>query len=209
MVDQARFFQLLVPFDVKLSASQAAQALAYLDLLMRWNRKINLTAIRSEEECVTRHFGESFLLSRRFDLKGRLLDVGSGAGFPGLPLKIAFPALAVTLLEPVAKKRAFLKEVARVCQMVSVEVRGERLNDFARSLHAPCYETVTSRAVGKLDRLIPSAAECLVPGGRLCLWLTADQTKTISSISPGLSWGDPIPIPLAHESQIVVGTRVR
>ncbi|MGH9403017.1 MAG: 16S rRNA (guanine(527)-N(7))-methyltransferase RsmG, partial [Terriglobia bacterium] len=85
----------------------------YLGLLLRWNEKINLTAIRTPEECVTRHFAESLFLARHEQLNGRLLDIGSGAGFPGLALKVAVPELAVTLLEPVAKKRAFLKEVVR------------------------------------------------------------------------------------------------
>ena len=153
MLNQAKLAQLLSPFGADLSAHQAGQLIVFLELLMRWNQKINLTAVRSAEECVTRHFGESIFLSRCFELKGRLLDVGSGAGFPGLALKIACPALSITLLEPVAKKRAFLKEVARVCSMDSVEVRGERLADFVTSAPESCYDTVTARAVGAFRRV--------------------------------------------------------
>jgi 16S rRNA (guanine527-N7)-methyltransferase len=208
MVSEASLAQLLAPFGLELSAWQSGQVLEYLELLMRWNRKINLTAIRSAEECVTRHFGECLFASTQLHLEGRLLDIGSGAGFPGLALKIPFPYLAVTLLEPVTKKRAFLKEVARVCHMDSIEVRGERLDDFAGSKAAPAFETVTSRAVGQLDRLIPVAVRCLVPGGRLCLWVTRDQTTGIAGISPRLSWGEPMPIPLALQREILVGTLV-
>jgi len=208
MLSEASLAQLLAPFGLELSARQSGQVLAYLDLLMRWNRKINLTGIRSAEECVTRHFGESLFASTQFLLEGNLLDVGSGAGFPGLALKIAFPSLGVTLLEPAAKKRAFLKEVARVCRMDSVEVRGERLEDFVQITPGPVFETVTSRAVGKLGQLIPDAARCLARGGRLCLWVTRGQAAEIPSHALVLRWGEPIPIPLSQQREILVGTLV-
>src|SRR5208283_814072 len=125
MPSEATIRQLLEPFGLNLSPEQIGQMIVYLELLLRWNKKINLTGIRDEESCVTRHFGESLYLGRWVEFRGNLLDIGSGAGFPGLGLKIIFPGLAVTLLEPVSKKRAFLKEVARVCGMNLVEVRGE------------------------------------------------------------------------------------
>ena len=107
MVDETRLRELLQPYGLELSSFQAGQILSYLNLLLRWNQKINLTAIRDPEECVTRLFGESLFLARRLELYGHLLDIGSGAGFPGLALKIVFPDIFVTLLEPIAKKRAF------------------------------------------------------------------------------------------------------
>lgn len=205
MLNQAKLAQLLAPFGVGLSAQQAGQLIVYLDLLLRWNQKINLTAVRSAEDCVTRHFGESIFLSRCFDLKGRLLDVGSGAGFPGLALKIACPDLPVTLLEPVAKKRAFLKEVARVCSMDSVEVHGERLVDFVISAPELRFETVTARAVGGLERLVPDAMRCLAPGGRLCLWLTHSQIPDLVRIPSRVHWDEPIPVPRGRERVILLG----
>ncbi len=205
MLNQAKLAQLLAPFGVDLSAHQVGRLIVYLDLLLRWNQKINLTAVRSVEACVTRHFGESLYLSRCFDLKGRLLDVGSGAGFPGLALKIACPSLIVTLLEPVAKKRAFLKEVARVCSMDSVEVRGERLEDLVIRQPAFRFDTVTARAVGDLDRLVPDATELLAPGGRLCLWLTHSQIPALIRIPSRLNWDEPIPVPIGRERVILLG----
>ena len=111
VLDQSRLRQLLEPFALDLSSAQSDQILAYLQLLLRWNQKINLTAIRDPEECVTRHFGESLFLARPFHLYGDLLDIGSGAGFPGLALKIALPEISVTLIEPVAKKEHFLRKL--------------------------------------------------------------------------------------------------
>lgn len=207
MLDETRLRQLLEPFGLDLSSAQAEQILAYLHLLLRWNQKINLTAIRSPEGCVTRHFGESLFVARHIEFRGSLLDVGSGAGFPGLVLKISFPQLAVTLLEPVGKKRAFLKEAARVCGFGPVDVRGERLEDLLRATSAPTFDFATMRAVGNLDVLVPLAAQCLKPGGSLLLWLTQEQATALARIKAGLTWKDPLPIPITRAGEVWQGKR--
>ena len=207
VLDETRLRQLLEPFGLDLTAIQAGQVLAYLHLLLRWNEKINLTAIRDPGECVTRHFGESLFLARHMELHGNLLDIGSGAGFPGLALKIPFPELSVTLLEPVAKKRAFLKEAARACRFAQVEVRGERLEDWVRATPAPAFDFATMRAVGNLDALVPPAARCLKPGGNLLLWLSQDQAAGLATIESALTWGQPLPIPLTRTGVIWRGIK--
>ena len=180
MVSEATVRQLLEPFGLALSAEQTGKVVAYLELLLRWNAKINLTSLRDPASCLRRHFGESLYVGRWVELKGKLLDIGSGAGFPGLCLKILFPELSVTLLEPVAKKRGFLKEAARVCGMSGVEVRRERLEEFARSAGAEgAFDAVTARAVGNLQALIPLASGCLKEGGKLLLWLSRLQASAI------------------------------
>lgn len=180
MPSEATIRQLLKPFGLdELGSGQISQLTAYLELLLRWNARINLTAVRDPKACVTRHFGESLYLGRWIRLSGKLLDIGSGAGFPGLSLKIIFPDLSVTLLEPIAKKRAFLKEAARECAMSSVEVRGERLEDFARIEPRPLFDAATARAVGSLEDLIPLAASCLKPNGNLFLWLSQEQESSL------------------------------
>jgi 16S rRNA (guanine527-N7)-methyltransferase len=207
MLSEGRVRELLEPFEVELTSPQLDCLLTYLDLLLRWNQKINLTAIHTPEECVARHFGESLYLARCLELEGSLLDIGSGAGFPGLALKIAFPALAATLLEPVAKKRAFLKEVSRACQMESVEVRSERLGELVRQRPVPSFDAVTARAVGQLGRLIPEAVICLKVGGRLCLWLSHSQVAGLAGMRSMVEWQAPIPLPLARQREIWIGTR--
>ena len=207
MLDETRLRQLLEPFGLDLSSAQAEQILAYLRLLLRWNQKINLTAIRGPEECVTRHFGESLFIARHVELRGKLLDIGSGAGFPGLALKIAFPQIAVTLLEPVAKKRAFLKEAARTCGFGPVDVRGERLEDLLRATPGLEFDFATLRAVGNLDVLVPLAAQCLRPGGSLLLWLTRGQAAAPARIESSLTWQDPLPIPLTRTGEIWRGSK--
>jgi 16S rRNA (guanine527-N7)-methyltransferase len=208
VVDETRLRKLLEPFGLDLSSIQADQILAYLHLLLLWNRKINLTAIHNPEECVTRHFGESLFLVRHTQLRGHLLDIGSGAGFPGLALKIALPGISVTLLEPVAKKRAFLKEAARACGFRQIEVRAERLEDWVRATPAPAFDFATMRAVGNLEVLVPLAAQCLKPNGSLFLWLTQDQAGGLASIECGLTWGEPLPIPLSRTGAIYRGTKL-
>jgi 16S rRNA (guanine527-N7)-methyltransferase len=166
-----------------------------------------LTGIRDAQSCVSRHFGESLYLGRWVDLKGRLLDIGSGAGFPGLCLKIIFPDLSVTLLEPVAKKRAFLKEAARVCGMNGVEVRGERLEDFAGLASPPVYDAATARAVGHVEELIPLASRCLKSGGELFLWLSRRQASAIGYINGGMKEVRGIRIPGGGGGEIWWGKR--
>src|SRR5208337_5258082 len=126
----------------------------------------------------------------------------------GLALKIAFPRTSVTLLEPVAKKRAFLKEAARTCGFDQVEVRGERLEDLARATPAPTFDFATMRAVGNLDGLVPLAAQFLKPNGSLLLWLTQDQAAGLDKIKSGLTWGEPLPIPLTRTGVIYRGTKL-
>ena len=207
MLDEPNVRALLEPFQLELNSSQITQLLAYLDLLLYWNRKINLTSIRTEKECVTRHFGESLYLARWVALKGNLLDIGSGAGFPGLALRIAFPELATTLLEPVAKKRAFLKEAARVCSISGVEVRPERLEDFSRQSPSATFDTITARAVGHFDSLVPQALNLLKSDGRICLWIGQNQCQRVHESSEWMQWGGPIAIPMGREREILVGMR--
>src|SRR6266581_1446024 len=117
----ARIAELLEPYLRRadggrevLAQVQLQQLSDFLDLLLRWNAKTNLTSVREPEAIVTRHFGESLFLARHVSREERtVIDVGSGAGFPGIPLKIYSPHLAVTLTESQNKKAAFLNEVIR------------------------------------------------------------------------------------------------
>jgi len=203
MLSEATVRQLLAPFGLTLNGEQIGQVVSYLELLLRWNEKINLTSIRDPSDCVQRHFGESLYLGLSVELSGRLLDIGSGAGFPGLCLKILFPELSVTLLEPVAKKRAFLKEAARVCGMGGVEVRRERLEEFARLLGAgEAYDSATARAVGNLAELIPLASRCLKPRGLLFLWLSGRQARELGYHHSGVRRVKSLRVPGGAEGEI-------
>lgn len=205
-MDETAIEKLLEPFGLELNSGQIEQVRIYLNLLMRWNRKINLTSIRNEAECVTRHFGESLYLARWTQLQGKLLDIGAGAGFPGLALRIAVPTLTTILLEPAAKKRAFLKEVVRACEIPSVEVRPERLEEYVGQVHIPMFDTITARAVGNLGLLVPQALRLLKPKGQLCLWVGQEQGLALKTLPEEIHWDKPIPTPLARHREIWVGT---
>jgi 16S rRNA (guanine(527)-N(7))-methyltransferase RsmG len=204
----ARVADLLRPFGLELTADQTGQLLTYLDLLHKWNRKINLTGIQTAEIWVTRHFGESLYLWRQVRLQGRNLDIGSGAGFPGLALKIIFPGVAMTLLEPVSKKRAFLKEVARTCHMSDIEVRPERLQDYSRRAGGEGFDSVTSRAVGNWVALVEQAPQCLTENGLLCFWTTLTQAEEIGDGAIDVAWDAPLPLPGSRERVIMVGRKL-
>jgi 16S rRNA (guanine527-N7)-methyltransferase len=208
MLDRDTVRKLVAPFDISISEETVDYVLLYLDLLLRWNRRINLTAIEVPEQCVTRHFGESFLISKAVPLKGRLLDVGSGAGFPGLAAKLIAPNLGVVLLEPISKKRAFLKEVSRACGMSSVQVFGERLEEFANTQEPRSFDLITVRAVGGLESLVPKATVLVKSGGHVCLWVGGQQIRGIREANPGVHWQNALTIPLSHDRFILSGVRV-
>jgi 16S rRNA (guanine527-N7)-methyltransferase len=182
VLSETRVRQLLEPFGLSLPSRQVSQIITYLELLLRWNQKINLTAIRTPEECIVRHFGESLFLAQHEELRG-------------------------SLVEPVAKKRVFLKEAARVCGFSQVSVRPERLEEFVHREPAAPFKSATSRAVGKLERLVPQAVQCLEPGGSIFLWLTRDQGVGVTSREGVVAWGDPLPIPLSRSGVILPGKR--
>lgn len=112
--------EVLAAVGVSASAKQLAQFCAHYELLERWNRRINLTGIRSLREIAHRHFGESAFLHRELPPVRRLVDVGSGAGFPGLPAAVLRPECEVTLVESKLRKAAFLREVSRSMSNVTV-----------------------------------------------------------------------------------------
>jgi len=205
-VELPRIAALLAPFGVELNRAQLAQVATYLDLLLRWNARINLTAVRDPEQIVQRHFGESFFAADRLkaalakEFQPTALDLGSGAGFPGLPLKIAAPNLRVTLIESHARKGTFLNEVIRALGVADASVYRGRAESFAAQARL-----VTLRAVEEFDRVLPTAASLVAPGGRLALMIGAVQVAKARGGAPGLKWEEPIHVPLSKARTLLVG----
>ena len=137
----------LSPFQIQPSAGQILKIHEYIRLLLKWNQSVSLTSVVDPVEILARHFGESMFICRLMPVeKCRLADIGSGAGFPGLALKIACPELRLTLIESNKKKCAFLSEVVRALELENVEVMPIR---FEEARFAPDFaEVVTVRAVG-------------------------------------------------------------
>jgi 16S rRNA (guanine527-N7)-methyltransferase len=194
----------LTELRIIVSDRQSEQIASYTSLLLRWNQAISLTAVREPSEILVRHFAESLCVMNSVSLQGALLDVGSGAGFPGLALKIAVPDLRVVLLEPVAKKRAFLKEVVRECGLSQVEVRPERVEGFSAS-HPAQFEAATARAVGDFASVLPAIGRCLNKAGSVYLWLTKREIAKLADtleFSRVFDWSKPVPIPRSRERAI-------
>ena len=195
--------QLLQPFIRRpLSSGQLDQLHLYLELLMKWNAKISLTAIRAREDIVARHFGESLFAAEHLKLEvaSTLIDFGSGAGFPGIPIKIFAPELTVTLIESQHKKAAFLREVIRTVKLQNVSVYAGRAQDFpGRS------QIVTMRAVEKFESALPVAVSLFEPGGRLALLIGSSQVETARRSLANVNWEQPTRIPESRERVLLVG----
>ena len=195
--------ELLSPFVTKpLGENKLCQLQLYLDLLLKWNARISLTAIRDPQEIVQRHFGESLFAAEQLqlDATSTLIDFGSGAGFPGLPIKIAAPHLEVTLIESQQKKVAFLREAIRTLQLDKTTVfAGRAEQSFLRS------QIVTSRAVEKFEGALPAAASLVEPGGRLALLIGSNQTQLAAKTLPRFDWQAPIPVPASRARVIYMG----
>ena len=183
----------------------AGRIQTYIDLLLKWNRKISLTTVTDPEEIVKFHFGESlFALSQLKFEKSRLADVGAGAGFPGLPLAMAVPELEVTLIESNIKKCAFLAEVIRQLRLTNVTVFQGRMESFSPG--DPAFSYVCARALGQFDELLAWAALHLDRAGRLLLWLGESDSKALAGRSDW-NWGAPQLIPGSSRRQLLIGSR--
>src|SRR5512143_3928513 len=149
-------------FNVHLTGRQVMSLITYERELMDWNQKFNLTAIRDMESIRTKHYLDSFscVLAWKANPPSRLADVGTGAGFPGIPLKILYPNMHVTLIESVGKKAMFCQHVVRVLGLERVEVIQARAEDIGHDpRHRESYDWAAARAVAKLNVL----SEYLLP----------------------------------------------
>ncbi len=160
----------------------------YLELLLRWNRKVNLTGLQDPRTIVRRLFAESLYAANVIQLAGWLVDVGSGAGFPGLALKLIAPDLRVTLIEARHKKCAFLKEVARECGFAGVEVVAESFQLWAAGVSAATRaDIITTRAVDVAPELLQACRKLLLPYGFLVLFTSPELAARIAQ-TPGWKW---------------------
>jgi len=165
---------------------QLRQFTAYINLLRQWAVKINLTAIVDPAAIIDRHFCDSLALwpalgvtapSSTIPGTTALLDIGSGAGFPGVPLKIMAPQIALTLLEPRQKRAAFLQVLLAELGCAQSRVAVSRLTELSRTATAG-YTWIVARGVGQFDALIDQAVDLLAPGGCFAFYLSERQSKT-------------------------------
>ena len=215
-MDTGRIADLLAPFlgGRSLSPKQVEHISIYIDILLRWNARMNLTAVREPEEIVTRHFGESLFAARLLfpavcgtgsspRPQTHVVDVGSGAGFPGMPIKIWEPDVRVTLIESNYKKATFLKEVARSLELSSVDVFQRRAEEFPGG----SADVVTLRAVEKFETALPAAAKLVTSSGRLAMLIGESQSSRAKELLPGMGWEPVAVVPNSTSRIVMIGVR--
>ena len=173
-----------LPEGISIPETLYQRLIAYLELLVRWNLRTNLTAVRDPEQIVGRHFGESLfagaVLAGELGVEATVLDLGSGAGFPGIPMQILVPEWCVTLAESQGKKAAFLREVVRV-----LELRAEVWAGRVESMEpGRTFGAVVMRAVDKMEAMEAVGRTRLQRGGVL-LRMTAEQRDGVRVVIPG------------------------
>ena len=195
----------LAEFQLSANDLQVFQIQQYIRILLTWNEKINLTAIRDPLEILNRHFCESMYAAATVPVEnGRLADVGSGAGFPGLPLKIIRPDLQVFLIESNVKKATFLAEVIRELGLTDSIVLVRRYEELGEEV-AP-LDFVCSRALGEFPPFLEWSRSEQIAAKQVILWIGARDLQEIQKIR-GWDWREPIQVPNSLWRLLLVGTK--
>ena len=151
--------------NIILNDKQIEQFSLYKDLLIEWNKKFNLTTIIKEEDIYLKHFYDSILLSKYYDLNNKsICDIGTGAGFPGMVISILYPNSKITLIESSQKKVMFLNEVKKQLELNNVEIINTRAEDYGKN-NREIYDIVTCRAVSALKIILELSISLLKING--------------------------------------------
>ncbi len=179
-----------------------AQLAAYLELLLKWNARTNLTAVRSPEQIVQRHFGESLFVGIHLGPCASLLDFGSGAGFPGIPIQLLRPNLPVTLAESQHKKAAFLREAVRILSLPT-EVWSGRVEAMPTERR---FDTVTLRAVDQMDAAVCQAS---LRASNRVLIVGSSPLPIYPSLAEHFRIEEPIALPESHHGVLLIAHRLQ
>ncbi len=176
-----RFYKELELLGISLSDIQKKQFEDYYKLLVEWNQKMNLTGITEKEQVYLKHFYDSATLVKVIDLnkEDTLCDIGTGAGFPGVVLKILFPNLKVTLVDALNKRILFLNHVIEILKLKNIETVHARAEEYAKE-HREKFDVVTSRAVSSLSTLIEYSVP-IVKVGKYFIPMKGDIAQEIKA----------------------------
>jgi 16S rRNA (guanine527-N7)-methyltransferase len=192
-------------FQIAADSRQVILIQQYIKTLLRWNEKLNLTAIRNPLEILYRHFCESMFAAGAIPVdKGRLADIGSGPGFPGIPLKIIRPELELCLVESNIKKGTFLAEVVRELQLSNTRVLISRYEELGEELSPLDY--ICSRAVGEFGPFLEWAAANRVDASQVILWIGGRDLEEAQK-SQHWEWREPILVPQSLQRYLLVGKK--
>ncbi|HTT33795.1 MAG TPA: 16S rRNA (guanine(527)-N(7))-methyltransferase RsmG [Methylomirabilota bacterium] len=192
-------------FQLSVNERQVLQIQQYIKTLLAWNEKLNLTAIRDPVEVLYRHFCESMYAATAVPVEnGRLADVGSGGGFPGLPLKILRPELRVFVVESNLKKATFLAEIIRELELTDTQVLVRRYEELGEEI-AP-LDFICARALGEFPAFLEWAASQQIAAKQVILWIGARDLPELQKIRTW-QWREPIPVPNSLRRLLLVGAK--
>ena len=204
-LSEATIRQSLAGFGVTVDSEQVVCIQQYIRILLQWNEKLNLTAIRDPLEILVRHFCESMYGAVAVPIEhGRLADIGSGPGFPGIPLKILRPELELFLVESNIKKGTFLAEVVRELGLKNARVLISRYEELGEEL-AP-LDYVCSRAVGEFGTFLNWAGSDRVSAGAVVLWIGGRDLEEVKKTDQW-EWQEPIAVPQSLRRYLLVGKK--
>ncbi|MCQ2525859.1 MAG: 16S rRNA (guanine(527)-N(7))-methyltransferase RsmG [Lachnospiraceae bacterium] len=167
--DLTKFKSMTEQLGIELTDNQYEQFIKYYEMLIKWNEVMNLTAITEFDEVIVKHFVDSISLIKAIDItkKIEIIDIGTGAGFPGIPLKIAYPNLKITLLDSLNKRVGFLNEVINELELKDIEALHGRAEDYAKAGQLrEKYDLCVSRAVANLATLSEYCLPYVKVGGK-------------------------------------------
>ena len=209
------FKQELLKIGIELSDKQMNQFKTYYELLVEWNEKINLTAITELEEVYLKHFYDSITLAVSMDLKDKaysICDVGAGAGFPSIPLKIVFPELKVSIVDSLNKRIKFLNLLAEALELDNVHFYHDRAETFGQNkAHRENFDIVTARAVARLNVLAELCIPLVKKGGHFVALKAAkseeevtEAKKAIATLGGKLISEQEVSLPFSEDKRYIV-----
>lgn len=203
--------ELAEQIDVKLSDKMVEQFFIYKDLLKEWNEKINLTAIVDDEEIIIKHFIDSLTIVKHIPQNAKIIDVGTGAGFPGIPIKIARPDVEVVLLDSLNKRINFLNEVIEKTGITDIETIHSRAEDAGNNIkYREKFDISTARAVANMSTLLEYCTPFLKEGGRfICMKAEAreevkEAEKAIKTLNMQLEDVEEFKLPKIEANRTVI-----
>jgi 16S rRNA (guanine527-N7)-methyltransferase len=202
-IDGEQIRELLQSYGFSAAPEYCDRVVTYIGLLLRWNKKISLTTVTEALEIIRFHFGESLAAIKAAGIKdGRLADVGSGAGFPGMPIAMATPGLETLLIESNAKKAAFLAEVKREIRVENVTIHRGRSESVRKSEK---FDFVTARAVGKHGEVLDWARSRLLPSGKVVLWVSSEAFPALGRLD-AWRWQEPVHLAGTKDRFVLIGS---
>ncbi|CAM3234438.1 16S rRNA (guanine(527)-N(7))-methyltransferase RsmG [Vagococcus fessus] len=212
------FKQALGEKGITLTDNQMLQFAMYFKLLVEWNNKMNLTAITEEKEVYLKHFYDSIMLAMANDFSGEnlsLCDVGSGAGFPSIPLKIVFPSLSITIVDSLNKRITFLKTLSDELGLDNVYLYHDRAETFGKNKDfRESFDYVTARAVARLNILTELCLPLVKKNGLFLAMKAAkseeeteEAKKAISLLGGKLESEEDVTLPVTNDSRYIIAIR--